>query len=107
MLEHVKNIQVIDGAANAVYDIFAATAEEFALIFPIDQDIAFIDEVWARGPTKELDEALGCIWKRRIPKRDAMRIHGLLLFELDRTKQFYPTRRIRRRTQCRWHPSSW
>jgi hypothetical protein len=30
----VKNIQVIDGALNAVYDIFQATDEELSLIFP-------------------------------------------------------------------------
>ena len=35
----MKNIQVIDGARNCVYDIFAATEEEFALIFPADQDV--------------------------------------------------------------------
>lgn len=45
----MKNIQVIDGADNRVYDIFAATDEEFGLIFPQGQDIAFIDEVMARG----------------------------------------------------------
>lgn len=41
----MKNIQVIDGAINSVYDIFVATDEEFLLIFPEEQDIAFIDEV--------------------------------------------------------------
>ncbi len=35
----------IDGADNAVYDIFAATDEEFSLIFPAGTDVAFIDEV--------------------------------------------------------------
>jgi hypothetical protein len=45
----MKNIQVIDGAVNCVYDIFAATDEEFGLIFPDGQDIAFIDEVYGRG----------------------------------------------------------
>lgn len=44
----MKNIQVIDGAVNCVYDIFAATDEEFALIFPDGQDIAFVDEVYER-----------------------------------------------------------
>ena len=43
----MKNIQVIDGAVNCVYDVFAATDEEFALIFPPGQGVAFIDEVRA------------------------------------------------------------
>jgi hypothetical protein len=89
----MKNIQVIDGADNSVYDIFAATDEEFALIFPEGQDVGFIEEVMARGPERELDEALTRIWKRRISKRDAMGIHGILFYELDHKKQYYPTRR--------------
>lgn len=89
----MKNIQVIDGALNAVYDIFAATDIEFGLIFPDGHDVAFIGEVQARGNEKELDEALARIWRRRIPKRDAMGIHGTLFYELDHKKQYYPTRR--------------
>lgn len=89
----MKNIQVIDGAVNSVYDVFAATEEEFSLIFPDGQDIAFIDEVMARGPEKQIDEAFARIWERRVPKREATGIHGLLFYELERKKQYYPTRK--------------
>lgn len=89
----MKNIQVIDGALNAVYDIFQATDDEFALIFPPEEDIAFIDEVIARGARAELDAALARIWKRRIQKAQAMGIHGVLFYELDHKKRYYPTRR--------------
>jgi hypothetical protein len=89
----MKNIQVIDSALNTAYDIFAATDEEFALIFPGDQDIAFIDEVMARGPERDLDDVFERIWQRRIPKREATGIHGLLFYGLDEKKQFYPTRK--------------
>jgi hypothetical protein len=89
----MKNIQVIDGAANSVYDIFAATDEEFALIFPTGHDVAFIDEVMARGPQKQLDEVFARIWERRIAKRDAMGIYGVLFYGLEHKKQYYPTRR--------------
>ena len=51
----MKNIQIIDGAINCVYDIFAATDEEFATIFPEGTDIAFIDEVYARENSEKLD----------------------------------------------------
>src|ERR1700744_615561 len=91
-LEHwpinMKNIQVIDGSLNAVYDIFSATDEEFALIFPDGQDVAFIGEVQARGNVGKLDEAFARIWRRRIPKCDAMGIHGILFYELDQKKQY-------------------
>jgi hypothetical protein len=89
----MKNIQVIDGASNSVYDIFAASEEEFRLIFLEGQDIAFIDEVMARGPEAALDQAFSRIWNRRIPKINAMGIHGTLFYELEDKKQYYPTRR--------------
>lgn len=89
----MKNIQVIDGALNAVYDIFQATDQEFSLIFPSGQDVGFIDEVMARGDRAELDRAFAKIWKRRIPKAQAMGVHGLLFYELDHKKRYYPTRR--------------
>lgn len=89
----MKNIQVIDGAANCVYDIFAATEEEFSLVFPAGQDVAFIDEVYERGDSKTLDLAFEKIWTRRIPKREAHGIHGLLFYELEEKKAYYPTRR--------------
>jgi hypothetical protein len=92
-LERMKYIQVIDGAENSTYDIFAATDEEFTLIFPANQDVAFIDEVMARGPEEYLNEAFTRIWRRRIPKREANGIHGLLFYGHERKKKYYPTRK--------------
>jgi len=89
----MKNIQVIDGAINSVYDIFQATDEEFALIFPPGEDVAFIDEVVERENQNEINTAFNNIWRRRIPKCEAMGIHGLLFYELEVKKQYYPTRR--------------
>lgn len=90
----MKNIQVIDGAHNSVYDIFAASEEEFALIFPAGEDVAFIDEVYRAGCDEDaLNAAFAAIWKRRIVKSQAMGIHGLLFYELEEKKPFYPTRR--------------
>ncbi len=89
----VKNIQVIDGAVNCVYDIFQATDEEFRSIFPEGEDVAFIDEVYAKGEKEALDRAFNAIWTRRVPKLQANGIHGLLFYELESKKPYYPTRR--------------
>ena len=90
----MKNIQVIDGAVNCVYDIFAATDEEFALIFPKGADIAFINEVFDRTHDEQgLISVFNRIWERRVVKADAMGIHGLLFYQLDHKKVYYPTRR--------------
>lgn len=89
----MKNIQIIDGADNAVFDIFSATEAEFGLIFKTGQDIAFIDEVYASGDREALDQALSDIWTRRVPKVEAMGIHGTLFYELEHKKVYYPSRR--------------
>jgi hypothetical protein len=65
-LKCMKNIQVIDGAVNSVYDIFQATDEEFSLIYPHGEDVAFIDEVFEQGPGEELNAAFERLWSRRI-----------------------------------------
>jgi hypothetical protein len=91
----MKNIQVIDGAVNCVYDIFAASDADFREIFNRGEDIAFIDEVIRRhrGRKKQLQTTLARIWKRRVTKRKARGIHGTLLYELPDKKAYYTTRR--------------
>lgn len=78
----MKNIQVFDGAENAVYDIF-----------PDGTDVAFIDEVYQKQPSQTLDAAFSAIWKRRMPKRQAMGIHGILFYQCEHKKAYYSTRR--------------
>lgn len=89
----MKNIQVIDGAQNSVYDIFAATDEEFALLFPNGTDIAFIDEIYAAGDEEKLNVAFNAIWQRRVKKSEVQGIHGIIFYELEEKKLYYPTRR--------------
>ena len=92
-LDQMKNIQVIDGAENCVYDIFAATEDEFAVIFSSGQDIAFIDEVISRTEPKTLEKVLSLLWTRRLRKKEAHGIHGILFYELEHKKIYYHTRR--------------
>jgi hypothetical protein len=91
----MKNIQVIDGATNCVYDIFSTSDADFREIFRAGEDIAFIDDVIRlhRGKKKQLQAVLARIWKRRIPKRQARGIHGLLFYDLPEKKVYYATRR--------------
>lgn len=89
----MKNIQIFDGADNAVYDIFAATDEEFALIFSSGTDVAFIDEVYEQQSAEDLDADFKAIWQRRVPKSQVVGIHGILFYESEHKKVYYPTRR--------------
>ena len=89
----MKNIQVIDGAENCVYDLFAATDDEFARIFPSGTDIAFIEEVLARDDSEEIHRMFTNLWTRPVKKAEVQGIHGILFYELDDKKQYYPNRR--------------
>lgn len=89
----MKNIQVIDGAMNAKYDVFEATDEEFALIFPNDTDVEFIEDLIARLGEDVADRILGPIWFRRADKRTICGIHGTLFYELHYKKQYYPNKK--------------
>ena len=91
--ETMKNIQIIDGAENSVYDIFMATDEEFFLIFPDGTDIAFIEEVYKNGDALVLDAVFNNIWNRRIKKCDANGIHGIIFYELEKKMVYYPSRK--------------
>ena len=89
----LKNIQVIDGAENCVYDIFQATEDEFSLIFPENTNVAFSSDVWAREDQTSLGKAFKNIWSRPIRKPDVIGIHGTLFYNLENKKQYYPTLR--------------
>jgi len=72
---------------------YSALLTTSSLIFPSEEDIAFIDEVMSRGRSEELNAAFQNIWKRRITKKDALGIHGILFYGLEYKKVYYPTRR--------------
>jgi len=43
--------------------------------------------------SQALNAAFSEIWKRRIPKRQAMGIHGILFYQCEHKKVYHPTRR--------------
>jgi len=88
----MKYVQVIDSAINCSYDVFAVEDADFELLFPPGQDVAFIDEVLARHPPQALDPVFERLWRARVPKREAMGLHGLLFYDMDHKKPFYPQR---------------
>ena len=89
----MKNIMVVDGAENCVYDIFATPDDDFALIFPEGTDIAFIEDIERRPNAELVFDALQRTWSNRIPKREALGIHGIVFYELYGKRKYYPTLR--------------
>ncbi len=90
----MKNVQIIDGAANCTYDVFAFTDEEFNAVFPLDgQDIEFIEDVLDRLGEDALGKILRPVWKRLVKKPHLVGLHGTLFYELLHKKRFYPTKK--------------
>ncbi|MBU6395996.1 MAG: hypothetical protein KGQ75_15605 [Sphingomonadales bacterium] len=87
----MKNIQIIDGAVNATFSVFQATAEEFATIFPDGQDIELIEDLAERLGEQSANLVLEPIWNRPILKRDALGIHGTLFYDNDDRREHIPT----------------
>ena len=90
----MKNVQVIDGANNCTYSVFAFSDEQFKIVFPKPgQDIEFIEDVIKRVGNKKLGAILKPAWQRIIDKKAVCGIHGTLFYELEFKKRFYPTKK--------------
>jgi hypothetical protein len=93
-LRSTKNVQIIDGATNCTYSIYAFTDEEFALLFPEEgQDVEFIEDAWKRLSKKQRKRVFAGAWTRPVRKSDAQGIHGTLFYGLDYKKEYYPSKR--------------
>jgi hypothetical protein len=89
----MKNIQVIDGAANCSYSVFAASDEDFDLIFPNGQDIEFADDLFLRLGNELAEAITGRLWDKPVEKKEVRGIHGTLFYQLEHKKKFYPTKK--------------
>lgn len=89
----MKNIQVIDGALNCTYSIFAASEDEFKMIFPDGRDIEFNDDLAERLGKQQATALLEKIWGKLIDKKSVNGIHGTLFFDLGHKKKYYPTKK--------------
>lgn len=91
----MKNVQLIDGADNSAYNIYAVPDEDFELLFPNGQDIEFIEDFVKRVGSKKAAEVIGILNKGIQKKTEANGIHGTLFYELKRKKKhLYPNKRF-------------
>lgn len=86
----MKNIQVIDGAANATFSIFQATEEEFAAIFSHGREMEIAEDVVARLGDAEAERVFSALWNRPILKRDVSGLHGTLFYDAEHKRTFLP-----------------
>jgi hypothetical protein len=92
----VKNVQVVDGAANSTFEIYAVPEDVFESIFPGDRNVAFARDVERGLGETGTNEVV--FWRRfyerRMPKTKVQGIHGTLhLTGSFVEEQYFPTRR--------------
>ena len=91
----MKNIQIVDGAINADYAIFAASDADFSTLFPQPgQDIELVEDFITRMSERESNRILTTLWTAPIDKKSVCGIHGTLFFNVPQNHDhFPPTRR--------------
>ena len=68
----MKNIQIIDGATNSVFEIYSISEEVFQILFPDGRDIAFEKDFDPK------DTRLHSLYEWRVDKKQVVGIHGTL-----------------------------
>ena len=92
----MKNVQIIDGATNCLYPVYAAADDEFALMFPNGQDVEFVEDFIERLGEEAAGMITDRLWSRPQDKKTIRGIHGTLFYGLASKKS---TIRPRRKTR--------
>ncbi|WP_197507431.1 MULTISPECIES: hypothetical protein [unclassified Mesorhizobium] len=91
----MKNVQLIDGADNTAYNIYAVSDEDFELIFPNGQDIEFIEDFFKRVGSKRAKQVQESLSRGLQRKTEVNGIHGTLFYQLKRQKKrYYPNKKF-------------
>jgi hypothetical protein len=86
----VKNVQVIDGALNCTYSIYARSDRTFTQLFPEGADVEFAEDVHARLGATRARTLLKALWRNPLDKKTATGIQGTLFHGLPDRKRFLP-----------------
>lgn len=90
----MKNIQIIDSAANCSYSVYEIPNNVFEQLFPLaGQDVEFIDDVEERLGKRKTNALIKFTWHSQLSKQHVRGIHGTLFFEMPNRKAFYPNKR--------------
>jgi hypothetical protein len=95
-LAKLKNVQVIDGAVNSTFDIYAVPDEVFTFIFPEAHNVAFLKDTERRLSEYQIDEVQFWqqFYKNRVFKPQVRGIHGTLHLTGSLVQErYFPTRR--------------
>ena len=86
-------MQVIDGAENCIFGIWAVSLEDFEVLFPGDgQDMEFAEDFLEREPERA-QEIWDRVWLCPVDKKTVAGIQGTLFCGLAARKKYFPTKR--------------
>jgi hypothetical protein len=87
------NIQIVDSALNALFDIYQVDADDFFRLFPSnDQEIEFSEDFFEREGD-HAQEIWNRLWKQRLDKNKVVGIHATLFCGMLERKPYFPTKR--------------
>lgn len=89
----MKNVQVIDGAVNSIFEIYEVPEALFELMFPDQRDVAFLSDV-ERAFEGRCDDPWAWLHRNSVAKRQVVGIHGTLhLTGSGCLEEYFPDRR--------------
>jgi hypothetical protein len=90
----MKNIQIIDGAINCSFSIYAVPDQVFQQLYPeSQQDIEFLEDVIQRLGEQKAGELMKHTWNSRQQKCQINGIHGTLFIGMQSRKVLYPNKK--------------
>jgi hypothetical protein len=90
----MKNIQIIDGAKNSIFEVYGITEELFDIMFPSNTDIAFLDDLEQIFAKVGDDQIMQMLYGRPVNKKELSGIHGTLhLTGSNCDASYYPSRK--------------
>ncbi|MEM7173264.1 MAG: hypothetical protein AAF530_24085 [Pseudomonadota bacterium] len=101
----MKNIQIIDGADNCTYSLYAAEEKDFELMFPNGNDIEFVEDFLERLGEEDGSELLGRIWENPIDRSRANGIQGTLFYDSLRKREYFACKKWRNIDRSHYPPN--
>ena len=90
----MKNVQIVDGAANCAFSIYAIPEFEFQQLFPGNsQNVEFIEDAIHRLGENAVSKIMKLTWNGPLNKVEVNGIHGTLFVGLPERRVLYPNKR--------------
>ena len=88
----MKNIQVVDGANNSIFEVYQVSDGIFEIVFPDGNDVAFIGDVETLLEDEYSNDFWQVLYQNKVNKKEILGIHGTLhLTGSNCLKKYFPS----------------